>query len=73
MYLKFMVHEGCEETLSLTHESKSYCVARDDKGLRVYYDREKGLYESVNKDSWLNCFVMNESGKTIDKIGANCE
>lgn len=71
MYLKFMVHNGREETLSTTHESKSYCVAKDDKGFRVYYDREKGLYESVNKDSWLNCFVMNESGKTIDKIEAD--
>lgn len=71
MYLKFMVHNGREETLSTTYESKSYCVAKDDKGFRVYYDREKGLYESVNKDSWLSCFVMNESGKTIDKIEAD--
>ena len=71
MYLKFSIHNEQEETLWLTHETKSYCVCKDDDGYRIYYDRSKGLYEMVSNSSWLNCFVMNESGKTIDKIEAN--
>lgn len=71
MYLKFVINNDHKSTATLMHESKSYCVAKDDKGFRVYYDRDKGLYESVNNDAWLNCFVMNESGKTIDKIDAS--
>lgn len=68
MYLKFEINDQQKEIMSLTHECKSYCVTSDNKGFRVYYDIEKSLYEKVNKDAWLNCFVMNESGKTIDKI-----
>lgn len=48
--------------------TRSYSVARDDIGIRVF--DEQGQWERVSKRDWLNCFVMSETGKTIDKIEA---
>lgn len=70
MYLKFVNHDGNKDCLWLMHETKSYCVSSEGDNFRVYYDREKSLYEIVSKSAWLSCFVMNESGKTVDVIHA---
>lgn len=45
-----------------------YSVAPDEVGLRVYH--AQGEWERLSETDWLNCFVMSESGKTIDKIEA---
>jgi len=46
--------------------TKDYTVADDEGGTRIYY--EPGQWERVSEDDWLNCFVMSETGKTIDVI-----
>jgi hypothetical protein len=48
--------------------TNDYCVAPDDNGLRVYY--QAGMWERLSEHDWLNCFVMSESGKTIDRLEA---
>jgi len=63
IYLKFM--RPGEETVQC---SARYSVVRDDVGVRVYY--APGMYERLSCDEWRNCFVMSETGKTIDKINA---
>lgn len=68
MYLKFCGTKNDQPLREIVYAVKSYSVAEDDGGLRVYY--EPGMWERVSENDWLNCFVMSESGKTIDRIDA---
>ncbi len=67
IYLKFMVKKADATETRVICTDSYYCSA-DDKGLRVYY--QDGMWERISDDDWLNCFVMSETGKTIDKIEA---
>ena len=68
IYLKFVTHAGDVPAFQRVVATQSYVLARDDDGVRVYDD--KGNWERVSPIDWLNCFVMSETGKTIDKIEA---
>lgn len=68
MYLKFAIHGGEVDIDQKVVATRSYKLTRDAVGVRVYDD--SGLWERVSEKDWLNCFVMGESGKTIDKIEA---
>lgn len=50
--------------------TKRYAVSRDVDGIRIHHDNKAGAYETVSPTCWLNCFVMSEQGKTIDKYEA---
>lgn len=68
IYLKFagMKTEGpIRERVICT---KDFSVAPDDVGLRIYH--KPGEWERVSETDWLNCFVMSETGKTIDRYDA---
>lgn len=65
IYLKFMIQKSDDSLIKMVC-TDSYNVVRDDKGLRVYH--QDGMWERVGKDDWLNCFVMSETGQTIDKV-----
>lgn len=46
-----------------------YAVTRgEDDGLVVHH--HPGEYDVVSRDCFLNCYVMSETGKTIDKLEA---
>ncbi len=66
IYLKFCIHSGDTRIDQKVICTSSYSLSRDDVGIRVYND--KGDWERVSSIDWLNCFVMSETGKTIDKI-----
>jgi hypothetical protein len=66
MYLKFCGTSDKNPLREIVHETESYSVAPDDKGIRVYY--RPGMWERLSETEWLNCFVIGESGKTIDKL-----
>lgn len=68
IYLKFKGTTNEGPLTEIVHCTKSYSVATDDVGVRVYY--EPGMWERLSPNEWLNCFVMSESGKTIDTITA---
>lgn len=67
MYLKFMV-KASDDSESRVIATKDFSTVRDDKGLRIYY--EDGMWERVSNEDWLNCFVMSDTGKTIDVFHA---
>lgn len=69
IYLKFCGTQNDQPITERVYVTDSYSVAPDDKGLRVYY--KPGMWERLSPFDWLNCFVMSESGKTIDKICEN--
>ncbi|WP_280568233.1 hypothetical protein [Chromohalobacter sp. 296-RDG] len=68
MYLKFVGHDGDVTIDQRCISTRSYSLARDNAGIRVYDDH--GMWERVSPIDWRNCFVMNETGNTIDKIEA---
>lgn len=67
IYLKFCGQQS-GPLRERVHCTTNYSVAIDDKGLRVYY--QPGMWERLSPTEWLGCFVMSESGKTIDKLEA---
>lgn len=68
MYLKFCGTRGEQPIDEMVIATKRYSTSRADGAIRVYH--EPGRWEMVAEDAWLNCFVMSETGKTIDKIEA---
>lgn len=66
IYLKFEGKQAPATEREFVVCTKSYRVSNDDKGTRVYY--EPGVWARVGPQDWLNCFVIGESGKTIDVI-----
>lgn len=68
IYLKFCGTRGEQPIDEMVIATKRYSTSSDDVGIRVYH--EPGQWERVSADAWLNCFVMSETGKTIDKIEA---
>lgn len=69
IYLKFCGTQSSEVPIDQRVIcTRSYSAARDDIGVRVFDDQ--GNWERVSERDWLNCFVMSETGKTIDKIEA---
>lgn len=69
MYLKFCNTRERQPLQERVISTTEYSVAHDEVGVRVYH--RPGHYERVASDAWLNLFVMNEAGKTIDKIEAS--
>lgn len=68
IYLKFCGTQNPSPIDEMLICTKRYSTARIKDGIRVYH--EPGQFELVAPDGWLNCFVMSETGKTIDKIEA---
>jgi len=68
IYLKFCGTRGDQPINEMVIATKRYSASRSDGAIRVYH--EPGQFEMVGSDGWLNCFVMSETGKTIDKIEA---
>jgi len=69
IYLKFINHTDRDHNQQSVYCCKSYQVAGDKTRTDVYY--EPGMHETLSRDKgWLNCFVMSETGKTIDVIHA---
>lgn len=68
IYLKFCGTKREGPIREIVHCTKSFSVAPDEVGLRVYY--EPGMWERISENDWLNCFVMSETGKTIDRYDA---
>lgn len=68
IYLKFCGTRNPGPIDEMVICTKAYSTARADGAIRVYH--EPGQWEMVSASDWLNCFVMSETGKTIDKIEA---
>lgn len=68
IYLKFCGTKGEHPISELVVCTNSYSTARKGGSTRVYH--HPGQFELVSEKGWLNCFVMSETGKTIDKIEA---
>ncbi|MGM0858629.1 MAG: hypothetical protein ACQEW0_16340 [Pseudomonadota bacterium] len=68
IYLKFCTTRNEQPIDAMVVCTESYSTAKADGATRVYH--HPGQFEVVAEDAWLNCFVMSETGKTIDKIEA---
>lgn len=64
IYIKFASTRAdalAEKVVSTKEYSK---VSLPEGETRIYYDGD--TFDIVSDDAWMNCFVMNENGKTID-------
>lgn len=66
MYLKF-VGKTNDDHLSRVISTSKYDVTKYGSSIRVY-DCATGVYETVSKNDWLQCFVVGSEGSTIDVI-----
>lgn len=66
MYLKFIGKNQEGPLRERVIATREYDVVYNDDDFQIYY--KPGQWERVGPNDWLNCFVMSESGKTIDKI-----